>query len=256
MPLTDIDCKHAKPKDKKYKLTDGAGLFLEIRENGGRYFRWRYFYAGKDKTLTIGTYPKISLSKARKAAEVAREKLADGIDPGAEKQVSKLTHKLMMNTTFEGIAREWIIKMTDRWVETHTNRVKRRLEIDVFPQIGNRPISEIKTPEILAVLQKIEVRGALETAKRIKQTCSQVFCYAVETGRADKDPTALLSNAALSSPQKRNLAAIIDPGGIGGLIRSIRDYEGLPVTRAALALAPLVMLRPSELRHAQWCKLT
>lgn len=254
MKLTDLDCKNAKPRDKNYKIFDGGGLYLEVRTNGGRYFRWRYRFAGRDKILTIGTYPKVGLAAARRAVDSARARLGDGTDVAASKQVEKLTQKLTANTTFKGIAEEWIAKMADRWVESHAIRTRRRLEIDIYPDLGNRPISEITTPEVLAVLQKIEARGALETAKRVKQNCSQVFCYAVETGRADKDPTALLSNAALSLPEKRNLPAITDPAGIGGLIRSMRDYRGLPITRAALQLAPLVMLRPNELRRAEWAE--
>lgn len=255
MKLTDLDCRNAKPRDKNYKIFDGGGLYLEVRTNGGRYFRWRYRFAGKDKILTIGTYPKVGLAAARRAVEDARDKLASGTDVAVHKKVEKLTRKLTADTTFKGIAEEWIGKMADRWVASHAERTRRRLEIDIYPHLGTRPISEITTPEVLAVLQKIEARGALETAKRVKQNCSQVFCYAVETGRADKDPTALLSSAALSLPQKRNLSAITDAGGIGGLIRSIRDYRGLPVTRAALQLAPLVMLRPNELRRAEWSEI-
>lgn len=254
MKLTDLDCKNAKPRDKKYKLFDGNGLYLEVRPTGGRYFRWRYRYADKDKDLTIGTYPRVTLAKARRAVVTAQDTLAEGTDPGAKKQVDKLTMKLMANTTFEGIAREWLKKMQSRWVPTHHDRIERRLERDIFPFMGSRPIADISTPEVLAVLQKIEARGALETAKRAKQNCSQVFCYAVETGRADKDPTALFSTAALSQPEKRNHAAITDAAGIAGLIRSIRSYEGTPVTRAALQLAPLVMLRPGELRQAEWAE--
>lgn len=252
MKLTNLDCKNAKPREKTYKLFDGKGMFLEIRPNGGRHFRWRYRYAGKDKTLTIGTYPRVTLAKARRAVVAAQDDLDSGIDPAAKKQADKLTMKLMANTTFEGIAREWLKKMQSRWVSTHYDRVERRLERDIFPFLGTRPIADITTPEVLAVLQKIEARGALETAKRAKQNCSQVFCYAVETGRAEKDPTALFSTAALSQPEKRNHAAITDAAGIGGLIRSIRGYEGAPITRAALQLAPLVMLRPAELRQAEW----
>lgn len=252
MALTDLDCKNAKPRDKNYKIFDGGGMYLEVRLNGGRYFRWRYRFAGKDKVLTIGTYPKVTLATARRVLQAAQDDLSQGIDPAAKKKVGKLTLKLMANTTFKGIAEEWIAKMSSRWVKSHTDRTKRRLELDIFPDLGNRPISEITPPEVLAVLQKIEGRGALETAKRIKQNCSQVFCYAVETGRAEADPTALFSNSALKVPEKRNHAAITDPAGIAGLIRSIRGYEGSKVVRTALQLAPMVMLRPAELRMAEW----
>lgn len=252
MKLSDLDCKNAKPTERKYKMADGSGLFLEVRPNGGRYFRWRYRFAGKDKTLTIGTYPKVSLAKARRVAQTAQDGLDEGIDPAAKKQTEKLTARLMANTTFEGIAREWLKRMQKRWVPTHYDRIERRMERDIFPFLGRRPITEITTPEVLAVLLKIEARGALETAKRAKQNCSQVFCYAVETGRATQDPTALFSTSALSQPEKSNRAAITDADGIAGLIRSIRGYEGSPVVRAALRLAPLVMLRPGELRQAEW----
>ncbi|WP_323016233.1 tyrosine-type recombinase/integrase [Castellaniella sp.] len=252
MRLSDLDCRNAKPREGKYKMGDSGGLFLEIRPNGGRYFRWRYRFAGKDKTLTIGTYPKVSLAEARRAAQAARDRLDEGVDPGAEKQTDKLTARLVANTTFEGIAREWLKRMRARWVPTHYDRIERRMERDIFPFMGRRPIVEITTPEVLAVLLKIEARGALETAQRAKQNCSQVFCYAVETGRATQDPTALFSSSALSQPEKHNHAAITDADGIAGLVRSIRGYQGSYVVRAALQLAPLVMLRPGELRQAEW----
>lgn len=254
MSLTDLDCKNAKPRNKNYKLFDGSGLHLEVRVNGGRYFRWRYRFAGKDKVLTIGAYPKISLAAARRTAQAARDNLNQNIDPANKKKIEKLTQKLIANTTFKDIAEEWIKKMAGKWVTSHAQRTKRRLELDIYPDLGNRSISEISTPEILSVLQKIEVRGARETAKRVKQNCSQVFRYAVETGRAEKDPTALFSNSALSVPEKRNHAAITDPAGVAGLIRSIHGYEGTKIVRAALQLAPLVMLRPGELRMAEWAE--
>jgi hypothetical protein len=253
-PLTDMECRNAKPREKLYKLTDGGGLYLEVTPAGGKHWRMKYYFVGKEKVLTIGPYPRINLSAARKKRDNARDQLDAGLDPAGERKAQLLTAKLAANTTFEGVAREWFGREKEKWVDTHAARVIRRFERDIFPHVGMRPIATITTPEILAVLRKIENRGALETAHRAKWDCSQVFLYAIETGRAERNPTETMSKGALKQPTVRNHAAVIKPKEIGQLIRAIRGYKGSEIVRAALQLAPLVFLRPGELRQAQWAE--
>lgn len=252
--LTDVDCRNAKPKEKAYKLSDSGGLYLEVTPTGSKYWRWKYRFGGKEKRLAIGVYPRVGLKDARKQRDQARDMLDAGQDPSAEKRVQRLTVKLMANTTFEGVTREWFDREKQTWVDSHAARIIRRFERDIFPFLGNRPIADIATPEMLAVLRKIEERGAIETSHRAKWDCSQVFLYAIETGRAERNPIDGMSKGALKQPVARNLAAVVDPEGIGQLIRAIRGYQGSPVVRAALQLAPLVFLRPGELRQAQWAE--
>lgn len=252
--LTDVDCRNAKPKEKAYKLSDSGGLYLEVTPTGSKYWRWKYRFGGKEKRLAIGVYPRVGLKDARKQRDQARDMLDVGQDPSAEKRVQRLTVKLMANTTFEGVTREWFDREKQTWVDSHAARIIRRFERDIFPFLGNRPIADIATPEMLAVLRKIEERGAIETSHRAKWDCSQVFLYAIETGRAERNPIDGMSKGALKQPVARNLAAVVDPEGIGQLIRAIRGYQGSPVVRAALQLAPLVFLRPGELRQAQWAE--
>lgn len=252
--LTDVDCRNAKAKEKAYKLSDSAGLYLEVTATGSKYWRWKYRFGGKEKRLAIGVYPRVSLKEARKQRDQARDMLDAGQDPSAEKKVQRLTSKLLANTTFEGVAREWFDREKQTWVDSHAARIIRRFERDIFPYLGSRPIADIATPEMLSVLRKIEERGAIETSHRAKWDCSQVFLYAIETGRAERNPIDGMSKGALKQPVARNLAAVVDPEGIGQLIRAIRGYQGSPVVRAALQLAPLVFLRPGELRQAQWAE--
>jgi len=199
-PLTDMECRNAKPREKLYKMSDGGGLYLEVTPTGGKHWRLKYYFLGRERLMSLGPYPRIGLSTARKRRDEARERLEAGVDPGAEQQVLKLTAKLAANTTFEGVAREWFEREKLKWVETHAARVIRRFERDIFPHVGTRPISVITTPEILAVLRKIEERGAIETAHRAKWDCSQVFLYAIETGRAERNPTETMSRGALRQP--------------------------------------------------------
>lgn len=250
--LTDVDCRNAKAKEKAYKLSDSAGLHLEVTPTGSKYWRWKYRFGGKEKRLAIGVYPRVSLKEARKQRDQARDMLDAGQDPSAEKKVQRLTAKLLVNTTFEGVAREWFDREKQTWVDSHAARIIRRFERDIFPFLGSRPIADIATPEMLSVLRKIEERGAIETSHRAKWDCSQVFLYAIETGRAERNPIDGMSKGALKQPVARNLAAVVDPEGIEQLIRAIRGYQGSPVVRAALQLAPLVFLRPGELQQAQW----
>ena len=209
MPLSDLKIRNAKPKEKFYKLTDGDGLYLHVTETGGKLWRFRYRFDGKEKLLALGTYPEISLLDARQRRDEARRQLAHGIDPGAVRKAQKQA-KTEDTETFEIIAREWHGRYTPTWKPRHAESLLTRLERDVFPYLGTRPIKDIKAPELLTVLRRIESRGALETAHRARSICGQIFRYAVATGRAERDPSADL-RGALPPVQTINRAAITEP---------------------------------------------
>jgi integrase len=252
MPLTDIAIRSAKPKAKTFKIFDGGGLYLEVTPTGGKWWRWKYHFGGKEKRLSFGVYADVSLKAARDKRDDARKQLAAGIDPGQARKAEKEAQAGA--ESFEAIAREWHARFALGWVASHGDRIIRRLEVDLFPWIGKRPIAEIKAPELLAVLRRIESRGALETAHRAMQNCGQVFRYAVATGRTERDPTSDL-RGALPPPKEKHHASIIEPKRIGALLRAIDAYEGYFVTKSALRLAPLVFVRPGELRKAQWSEI-
>ena len=249
MPLTDTALRSAKPRTKAFKLFDGGGLYLEVSPAGGKWWRWKYRHGGKEKRLSLGVYPDVSLKAARAKREGARQQLAAGIDPGEARKAEKLAQAGA--ECFEAIAREWHAKFSPGWVATHGDRILRRLEKDVFPWLGARPVAEVKAPELLTVLRRIESRGAQETAHRAMQNCGRVFRSAVATGRAERDPTGDL-RGALPPPKEKHHASIIEPKRIGALLRAIDAYEGFFATKCALRLAPLVFVRPGELRQAQW----
>ena len=249
MPLTDIKIRAAKSREKTFKLFDSGGLYLEISVTGGKYWRWKYRFAGKEKRLAFGVYPDVGLKAAREKRNSARQQLANGIDPGEARKAEKVAQAGA--ETFEAIAREWHAKFSPGWVANHGDRILRRLERDVFPWLGKRSIAEIKAPDLLSVLRRIESRGALETAHRVMQNCGQVFRYAVATGRAERDPTGDL-RGALPPPKEKHHASIIEPKRIAELLRAIDAYQGFFATKCALRLAPLVFVRPGELRKAQW----
>ena len=186
MPLTDTAIRSAKPQPKTVKLFDGGGMYLEINPAGGKWWRWKYRFGGREKRLSLGVYPDVSLKSARAKRDAARQQLAAGIDPGQARKAEKLAQAGA--ESFEAIAREWHAKFSPGWVASHGDRILRRLEKDVFPWLRNRPIADIRAPELLAVLRRIESRGAQETAHRAMQNCGQVFRYAVATGRAERDP--------------------------------------------------------------------
>jgi integrase len=253
-PLSDIKIKNAKPKDKDYKLSDGFGLYLLITPTGGKLWRFQYRYVGKQKLLSFGSYPEISLADARHRREDARKLLANGIDPGAVKKAQKASRADSAANSFEVVAREWHEKFKTSWSTSHAHVTITRLERDIFPWIGKRPISEIDPPEVLAVLRRIESRGAGETARRMKIVCGQVFRYAVATGRAKRDPTPDLKGA-LKPVMSRHMAALTDPKEVAALLRAIDDYKGSFVVKCALQLAALFFVRPGELRQAEWSEI-
>ena len=249
MPLTDTAIRKAKPTDKPQRLFDGGGLYLEISPAGGKLWRWKYRHGGKEKRLALGTYPDVSLSEARQRHAEARKLLAAGIDPGEQRKAEKAAGVDRAANSFEVVAREWLAKQT--WVPGYKDKVAAWMGNDVFPYIGGRPIAELTAPEFLRVARRIEERGAIESAHRIMQNCGQVMRYAIATGRADRNPVADLKGA-LTPAQENHHAAITDPAGLGGLLRAIDGYTGDPATRAALKLAPLLFVRPGELRQAEW----
>ncbi len=254
MALTDTAARSAKPSDKPFKLADEKGLFLLVHPNGSKYWRLKYRFAGKEKVLALGVYPEVRLAEARDRRDQARKTLANGIDPSTAKRISKQAVTLAHENSFEAVAREWFAKYSPGWAASHGDKIIRRFERDVFPWIGTRPIGEITAPELLTVLRRIESRGALDTAHRAHQNCGQVFRYAVATGRAERDPSHDL-RGALPPTKERHHPSITDPKAIGALLRAIEGYQGAFVTKCALRLAPLLFVRPGELRKAEWCEI-
>ena len=252
MALTDTAIKNRKPGDKPSKLSDGGGLYLLLNTTGSRLWRYDYRFDGKRKTLSFGPYPEVTLKEAREKRDNSRKMIRDGIDPSQAKKAQK--ESASGADSFETIAREWFSKFSPTWTSSHGDRILRRLERDIFPWIGKRPIVEVKAPELLTVLRRIEERGAVETAHRASQNCGQIFRYAVATGRAERDPTGDLRGSIPPTKQTHH-ASITDPKEIGALLRAIDAYEGGLIVRCALKLAPLVFVRPGELRKAQWSEI-
>lgn len=255
MPLTETACKNAKPKEdgSPAKYADEKGMYLLVNKTG-KYWRMDYRFNGKRKTLALGVYPETTLKQCREKRDEARRLLSEGIDPSELRKVTKATGKLNAENSFEVIAREWFAKHLPTWTEGHSSRIIRRLERDIFPWLGNRPIAEITAPELLTSLQRIEKRDAIETAHRAMQNCGQIFRYAVATGRAERNPAADLIGA-IAPAVKKSFATITDPNKIAELLRVIEDYKGSFVTQCALKLAPLVFVRPGELRKAEWADI-
>ena len=254
MPLTDTAIRNAKPQEKPYKLTDQQGLYLLVNEVG-KYFRFDYRFGGKRKTLSLGVYPDVKLKEAREEHENARKLLRNGVDPLQHKKQIKNMLSTQATNNFEAVAWEWFAKNKHTWTEGHSRTIDGRLKLNVLPWLGERSIASITAADILAVLRRIESRGAIETAHRIKQICGQVFRYAIATGRADRDPSADL-RGALSPVKPKRMATITNPGKIGELLRAIAGYEGHFITKCALQFAPLVFVRPGELRHAEWREIS
>jgi len=251
MPLSDTGIRKAKPTDKAQKLADGGGLYLLLNPSGSRWWRLKYRYGGKEKLLSLGTYPDTGLADAREKRDAARKLLASGVDPGEQRKAEKAAGEERAANSFEAIAREWHAKQSATWVELHASRIMLRLENDVFPWLGKRPIADISAKELLATVNRIVDRGAVESAHRVLQNCGQVLRYAIATGRAERNPVADL-RGALPPVKQTHLAAIVEPDAIGGLLRAMDAYNGSLVTKCALRLAPLVFVRPGELRHAEW----
>ncbi len=253
VPLSETKVRTAKPKKSPQKLFDGGGLFLLVTPSGGKLWNLKYRFNGKEKKLSLGSYPEISLAEARQRREEARTLVANEVDPGEIKK-AQLAAESAQADTFEVIAREWHSRFAPTWAKSHAGKIIRRFELYVFPWIGTKEITSISAKEMLEVLRRVEEKGIIETAHRIQQSCGRVFRYAIATGRAERDPTGDL-RGALPPANTKHMASIIDPREIGGLLRAIDGYNGSIVTRCALQLAPLVFVRPGELRHAEWIEI-
>lgn len=254
MSLTATSVKNAKPTDKTQRLFDGGGLYLEISPQGGKWWRLKYRYAGKEKRLSLGTYPDTSLKEARERRAEARKLLRDGVDPSERRKQAKAERRTRHANSFEAIAREWFETRSPNWAPAHADKIIRRLERDVFPLLGRRPITEITGPELLDVIRRIADRGAVETSRRALGNVGQVYRYAMATGRAEADLSRALWDG-MPKAKGSHLASVTDPERVGEILRMIWDYPGTPSVAAALKLGPLTFVRPGELRMARWADL-
>jgi integrase len=254
-PLTDIQPRNAKPKDKPYKLTDGGGLHLLVNPDGSKYWRMGYRFAGAEKTLFIGKYPDIPLIQARKERATAREKINAGIDPAQAKRIEKINKATLQSNTFEAVSREWHANKIDTWQERTAANIIHRLEKDVFPLIGKYPIAEIKAPVMLDVLRQIEKRGALDMAKRQGQVCGQIFRYAIASGKAEIDPVPSLRGALKATAKGHHAAITVDE--LPEFIRAFEKIEGrmYAPTRIMFRLMMLTFVRTSELTTTEWSEI-
>lgn len=267
---SDATIRATKAKDKPYRLNDGDGLYLLIRPEGtpkgGWWWRLDYSITGRRKTLSLGTYPDTGLQLARRKADEARKLVEEGTDPSDVRKAGKAKRAeqreaerrieagIPLVDSFEAIAREWFEGHKPGWAASHADKVIGRLNNDVFPWIGAQPITEIKAPEVLTLVRRIKARGALDTAHRVLQNCGQVFRYAVAEGRAERDPTGDL-RGALPSVRGKHFASITDPAAVGELLRAIDGFRGTYTVKYALLLAPMLFVRPGELRKAEWADI-
>ena len=254
MSLTATAIRNAKPGAKTRRMFDGQGLYLEVAPSGGKWWRFKFRFGGKEKRLSLGVYPEISLKAAREQRDEARKLLAGGVDPGENRKAKQAASAERSGNSFEAVAREWFAQKSPSWSPSHADRIMRRLERDVFPRVGQQPISEIAAPQLLDVVRRIEQRGAVETAHRALSNCGQVFRYAIATGCAKVDPSRDLRDA-LAPVNGKHFASVTDPKRAARMLRALDGYEGTPVVHSALRLAPLVFVRPGELRRAEWADI-
>lgn len=253
--LTDTGVKNVKPNpDKKItKLSDGGGLHLLVTASGGKLWRFQYRFGGKQKLMAFGAYPAVSLADARKLREAARKQLANGQDPGAIKKAIQEAVIVAAASVFEIVAHEWFEKRKTEWVASHAVSVKGRLDNYILPAFGAKPIDEIKASDVRAMLLKIEARGTVEAAKRVKVICGQIFRYGIAHGLLENDPSVSLKPSELfRKVEKKHFAAITDPKELAPLLRALEGYQGGIETRCALRLIPMLLLRPGELRGLEW----
>lgn len=274
MPLTDIDCKKAKCDEGKARarLTDSAGLYLEVAPNGSKRWFWKYLFGGKEKRLALGSYPAVPLASqytkdpkdekkrilvkkgARDLRLEAKQLHSQGIDPVQRRRVDKLANRIQSDATFEAVARECYAAKASGWSEQYAARWIERMEKDLFPWIGTLALPQITAPVLLHTLRRVEGRGAVETAHTLRQTSGQVFMYGIQTGRCDRNPSADLVGA-LKPLNVKHMAAVVEPKQAGDLVRSIMAYSGHPTTRAALRLAALLFQRPGNIRQMEWAEI-
>jgi integrase len=253
MSLSDVKVRNAKPQTKPYKVSDGEGLFLVVSPSGSKYWRLKYFFAGKEKLLALGVYPEVSLAKARERRAQAREVLAAGSDPGEAKKEAKRQVLLKYENSFETVARDWCKQRENSWVDSYSGRMLARLESHIFPRLGHRPIAEITAPEVLSMLRAVEGNGTLDTARRLMQICGQVFMYAIATGRAVRNPVPDLRGALKTPVVKHH--AYLKASELPEFLRALEAYNGDTLTKLALQLLVLTFVRTTELRAAEWAEI-
>lgn len=249
--LTANAVKHARPREKAYKLSDRDGLYLLVKPTGIRYWRMNYRFGGQQRTLSFGRWPEILLSDAREMILEARRQLAKGLDPLEQAKLEKIAQSVAATNTFEAVAKEWLEKIEKEGLAAITLKKANWLLEQTYPALGKRPVTDITAHEMLLVLKKVEASKRYDTANRIRSACSQVFRYAIATARAERDICTDL-RGALVTPRTNHRAAITTPTEAGGLLRAIDEYEGNDLTRIALRLLPHVFVRPGELRWAEW----
>ncbi|MBC8752138.1 MULTISPECIES: tyrosine-type recombinase/integrase [Paraburkholderia] len=251
MPLTDIAVRSAAPRERAYRLTDGGGMYLEIAPSGGKYWRLKYRFGGRERRLALGVYPDVSLAAARRKRSAAREQLAAGIDPSDVKKADKRAARLNANNSFEGVARDWLEERKSVVQIGQHEKTLARLQNDVFPWLGKRPITEVDAPEILVVLKRIDSRGARYSAHRVRSEISRVFRYAIKEGKAKSDPAKDLIGA-IPPPIEKHFAALTEPAKVAEMLRAFDGFSGTFPVLCALKLAPMLFVRPGELRRAEW----
>jgi len=247
MSLTDTAIRAVKPSEKQQKLFDGSGLYLLVFPSGSKVWRFKYHFQGKEKLISLGPYPAVSLKDARDKAADARKTLGGDNDPSAQRQQSRRQQR----DTFEILAREWYNKQLPAWTERHAVYALRRMETNLFPYIGARPVADITAIELLSVLRRMESRDALTIARNVRSLCSRIFRYAVITGRAERDPAADLQGA-ITPHITKNRAALTEPAKVGKLLLAIDGYRGTFAVKNALILLSLTLCRPGEIRRAEW----
>lgn len=252
MALTDIAIKSSKPRESAFKLSDGRGLQLHVTPQGSKLWRWAYRHEGKQKLMALGIYPDVSLAQARDKADLARKLLATGVDPMAARKSDKIARRLAVEDTFAAVAQKWWESWKAARSDSHTVYVWRRLDADVFPAIGKRPIAEIEAPELVAMMKAIEKRGALDIAKRSLQTCSQIFRYAIAHGVTKRNPAVEIRPSDVLASRKKENYARLDGKELPELLRKIEVYNGSTVTRVAIKLMAMTFVRTSELIGARW----
>lgn len=254
MPLTDLACKKATcPENKaRERYSDSGGLYLEVHPSGGKYWRWKYRFAGKEKRISLGTYPDVPLAQARLDRDKARATLKEGHDPVQLRKDTKLARHIAIGTTFEAVARSWFEHWKGPRSPRHAEYVLRRLEVDVFPVLGAKPVGDITAPQILAMAKKVESRGALDLAKRAFQVSGQVFRYAIAHGLTERNPCADVRPSDALKPRKKEKFARVNEKDVPELLRKIEAYQGTPLTRLAMQLMALTFVRTTELVQAKW----
>ena len=254
MPLTDARIRAARATERPYRLADAGGLYLQVTPAGGRLWRLKYRWAGREKLLALGRYPEVGLADARARRDAARRQLAAGVDPGEARRAAKARHRDAAEQTFRAVAADWLAARQSAWRSTHADKVRGRLANHILPALGGRPVADITGPEIVDLATRLERTVSTDTARRCLQVIGMVFRYAVRAHRAPGDPSHRVSEV-LAPKSRAHYAALTDPDDIGALLRAIDGYRGSPIVVAALRLAPLVFVRPGELRGARWAEI-